>query len=131
MIEAYSSPITLAPTTMSSILMRRREAQLLVLALREIPLDYQIALELNIFEELSGREIAELLSIPEGTVRGRLRLGKEQLKARLEKLAQTPAELQATMTDLEGWARKIRRVLDREEGDDADPEAAAPKDLRG
>jgi RNA polymerase sigma-70 factor (ECF subfamily) len=121
----------LAPSTMSSILMRRREAQLLVLALREIPLDYQIALELNIFEELSGREIAELLSIPEGTVRGRLRLGKEQLKARLEKLAQTPAELQATMTDLEGWARKIRRVLDREEGDDADPEAAAPKDLRG
>ena len=118
----------LTPSTMSSIIMRRREAQLLVLALREIPLDYQIALELNIFEELSGREIAELLSIPEGTVRGRLRLGKEQLRARLEKLAQTPAELQATMTDLEGWARKIRRVLDRDEGDE---EAAGAEDLRG
>lgn len=104
----------LAPSTMSSILMRRREAQLLVLALREIPLDYQICLELNIFEELSGREIAELLSIPEGTVRGRLRLGKEQLRARLEELAQTPAELQATVTDIEGWARKIRQVLDRD-----------------
>jgi RNA polymerase sigma-70 factor (ECF subfamily) len=107
----------LAPSTMSSILIRRREAQLLVLALREIPLDYQICLELNIFEELSGREIAELLSIPEGTVRGRLRLGKEQLRARLEELARTPAELQATVTDIEGWARKIRQVLDRDAED--------------
>ncbi len=109
-----------APSSMSWIIMRRREAQLLVLALREIPLDYQIALELNIFEELSGREIAELLSIPEGTVRGRLRLGKEQLRARLEKLAQTPAELQATVTDLEGWARKIRRVLGNEDAEAED-----------
>jgi len=107
---------------MSSIIMRRREAQLLVLALREIPLDYQICLELNIFEELSGREIAELLSIPEGTVRGRLRLGKEQLRVRLEELARTPAEAQATVTDIEGWARKIRQVLDRDDSgkDDAD-----------
>lgn len=109
------------PSTMSSVIMRRREAQLLVLALREIPLDYQIAIELNIFEELSGREIAELLSIPEGTVRGRLRLGKEQLRVQLARLAQTPAELQATMTDLEGWARKIRRVLDRDDEAEPDP----------
>ncbi len=109
----------LAPSSMTSILMRRREAQLLVLALREIPLDYQIALELNIFEEKSGREIADLLGIPEGTVRGRLRLGKEQLRAQLARLAETPAELHATVTDLEGWARKIRKVLDR--GNDDDP----------
>ena len=109
------------PWPMSSLIMRRREAQLLVLALREIPLDYQIAIELNIFEELSGREIAELLSIPEGTVRGRLRLGKEQLRVQLARLAQTPAELQATMTDLEGWARKIRRVLDRDDEAEPDP----------
>ncbi|PCC67044.1 RNA polymerase sigma-70 factor, ECF subfamily [Nannocystis exedens] len=108
----------LSPSSMSSIVMRRREAQLLVLALREIPLDQQIVLELNIFEGLSGREISELLSVPEGTVRGRLRLGKEQLRARLAELARSPAELQATLTDLEGWAASIRRALDRDDGDD-------------
>jgi RNA polymerase sigma-70 factor, ECF subfamily len=102
----------LSPSSMSSIVMRRREAQLLVLALREIPLDQQIVLELNIFEGLSGREISELLSVPEGTVRGRLRLGKDQLRSRLAELARSPTELQATLTDLEGWAASIRRALD-------------------
>lgn len=115
----------LAPSSMSSIVMRRREVQLLVMALREIPLDQQIVLELNIFESLSGREISELLSIPEGTVRGRLRLGKEQLRARLAELARTPTELEATSTDLEGWAASIRRALDRDDGD-AGPLVTAP-----
>lgn len=114
-----------SPSTMSSIVMRRREAQLLVLALREIPLDQQIVLELNIFEGLSGREISELLEIPEGTVRGRLRLGKEQLRNRLAELARTPAELQATLTDLEGWAESIRRALARDDGETG-PDATAP-----
>lgn len=111
-------------SSMSSIVMRRREAQLLVMALREIPLDQQIVLELNIFEGLSGREISELLSIPEGTVRGRLRLGKDQLRARLAELARTPAEFDATLTDLEGWAQSIRRALDRGEDDGSAPAAS-------
>lgn len=106
------------PSSLSSIVMRRREEQLIVIALREIPLDQQIVLELNIFEGLSGREISELLSIPEGTVRGRLRLGKDQLRARLAELASTPSELHATSTDLEGWAESIRRALAREDPDD-------------
>ena len=49
--------------------------------------------------------------------------GKEQLRVQLAKLAQTPAELQATITDLEGWARKIRQVLDRDEDGGGDHEA--------
>ena len=110
---------------MTSIVSRRREVQLLVMALREIPLDQQIVLELNIFENLSGREISELLSIPEGTVRGRLRLGKDQLRTRLAELARSPAELEATLTDLEGWAASIRRALDRDDGD-AGPLVTAP-----
>lgn len=104
----------LAPSSMSSVLARRREAQLAVLALRGIPLDYQICLELQIFEGLSGREIAELLDIPEGTVRSRLRLGKEQFRDRLNELARTPAQQQVTVTDIEGWARKVREALARD-----------------
>ncbi|MEZ4379778.1 MAG: RNA polymerase sigma factor [Nannocystaceae bacterium] len=103
----------LDPSSMSSIVARRRESQLLVRALREIPVDFQVVLELSIFEDLSGRQISELLGIPEGTVRGRLRLGKERLRARLALLARSPAEADSTLTDLEGWARDIRASLGR------------------
>jgi hypothetical protein len=54
-------------------------------------------------------------------VRGRLRLGKQQLRVQLARLAQTPVELQATLTDPKSWARKIRQVLDRD--DDGSGEA--------
>lgn len=103
----------LDPSSMSSIVARRREAQLIVRALREIPVDFQTVLELSIFEDLSGKQISELLGIPEGTVRGRLRLGKERLRARLAALARTPGEAESTITDLETWARDIRASLDR------------------
>ncbi|MEZ4450223.1 MAG: sigma-70 family RNA polymerase sigma factor [Nannocystaceae bacterium] len=103
----------LDPSSMSSIMARRRESQLLVRALREIPIDFQIVLELSIFEDLTGKQIGELLGVPEGTVRGRLRLGKERLRARVAALARTPAEAESTLTDLETWARDIRASLDR------------------
>lgn len=109
----------LDPSSVSSIVARRRESQLLVRALREIPVDFQVVLELSIFEDLSGPQISALLGIPEGTVRGRLRLGKERLRTRLSAIARSPAEADSTITDLEGWARDIRRSLGRAEGLDA------------
>ncbi len=103
----------LDPSSMSSIVARRRESQLLVRALREIPVDFQVVLELSIFEDLSGRQIGELLGIPEGTVRGRLRLGKERLRTRVASIAANPAGADSTITDLEGWARHIQESLGR------------------
>ncbi|MCA9635759.1 MAG: RNA polymerase sigma factor [Myxococcales bacterium] len=103
----------LDPSSMSSIVARRRESQLVVQALREIPVDFQVVLELSIFEDLSGREIGELLGIPEGTVRGRLRLGKERLRERVRLLAASSREAESTLADFEGWAQEIRESLQR------------------
>lgn len=64
----------------------RNEVQRAVaLTLQALPVDFQVPLELHYWDELSGREISEILEIPEGTVRGRLRRGKELLKKGLEK----------------------------------------------
>ncbi|MBN1612318.1 MAG: sigma-70 family RNA polymerase sigma factor [Polyangiaceae bacterium] len=87
---------------------KRHSDRLLLEALRAIPLELQIALELCYWEQMSGPEIARVLDIPEGTVRTRLRRGKEALDAKLDALARSPDELATTMAGLEGWAEGLR-----------------------
>lgn len=92
----------------------KRERVLLARALRSIPLDLQIVLELHFWEDLSGPQLAEVLEIPEGTVRSRLRRGRELLEARMRELAASDQELlDSTLSGLDSWAASLRTVLDR------------------
>ena len=93
----------------SRIFAEHREQVLLVNALRSLPLDHQILLELYYWENLSGPELAAALEIPEGTVRGRIRRAKELLEQALERLTDAPDLLQSTLGDLEKWAKSLRR----------------------
>jgi RNA polymerase sigma-70 factor (ECF subfamily) len=89
----------------------RDEERLLLEALRRLPLDQQIALELFYWEHLSGPELAATLGEPEGTVRSRLRRARQQLEAELARLADSDEVLGATTTDLDRWARGLRDVV--------------------
>ncbi len=51
----------------------------------EMDLVYREVVILYFYEQLSIKEIAKALRIPEGTVKSRLSRGKSQLKAYLEK----------------------------------------------
>ncbi len=55
----------------------------LLTALRRLPLDLQTALELHYWEELTTAELAEVLGIPQGTVKTRLFRAREQLRSTL------------------------------------------------
>lgn len=105
--ELESSVHDLAPGG-SLLIAEKREQELLLHALRRLPLDHQITLELYYWENLSGRELGEVLGIPEGTVRGRIRRAKQLLEEQLEGLAASPQILQSTMANLEGWAKELR-----------------------
>jgi RNA polymerase sigma-70 factor (ECF subfamily) len=89
---------------------KRAHDRLLLEALRCIPLELQIAIELHYWERLSGPELARVLELPEGTVRSRLRRAREALQAKLEELATSPAQLATTMANLENWANAVRDV---------------------
>jgi RNA polymerase sigma-70 factor (ECF subfamily) len=104
---AVSSLHDLGPTP-SAAAVARQENRLLLLALRRIPLDLQIAVELHYWEGLAGPELARILEIPEGTVRSRLRRALEMLREQLIEVAGGDAALQATLTDLDRWAAAIR-----------------------
>lgn len=95
----------------SQLVAHREEQRLLLRALRMIPLDYQIALELFYWEQLTGPELAAVLDIPEGTGRTRLRRARIALAERLTRLVNSPEALRSTTDDLDRWAASLRDCL--------------------
>jgi RNA polymerase sigma-70 factor (ECF subfamily) len=97
--------------SMHRMMVKSEEQRLLLEGLRALPLDLQVALELHYFEGMRGPALAEILEIPEGTVRSRLRRGRERLRDELERLSASSERAATTMTNLDGWAAQIREIL--------------------
>jgi RNA polymerase sigma factor (sigma-70 family) len=91
---------------------RHEETSALLRALRSIPLEFQIVLELTYWEGMKGPEIAEVLAIPANTVRGRLSRARAALRQALADGGQAPEVLRSTLADLDGWAERVRADLD-------------------
>lgn len=90
---------------------KREEERLLLAALRRLPLELQVVLELSYWESMSSAEIGVALELPAGTVRSRLRRARALLEAAIHELGQTPAIALQTARDLEAWARSVREQL--------------------
>jgi RNA polymerase sigma-70 factor (ECF subfamily) len=104
----------LEPSSMSSIIMHRRELQVFVEALRAIPLDDQILLEYKYFDALSVKDIGELLGVLESVVPGRLQRAKGRLRQTVEQLSarmQGVAIPEPSDDELDRWAREIREHM--------------------
>ena len=97
----------------STIIAGKHEQRVLLEALRALPLDYQIALELYHWEELTGPELAEVLGIGEPALRSRLHRAKQELRRQVERIAASPEELSSTLGNLDAWAAGLRAVLGR------------------
>ena len=78
-----SGPKALDPTREASV---RERAVLVQQAIDELPPDYKQAILLRDMEGFSYEEMADLLSIPIGTVRSRIHRGRDELKKRLKGL---------------------------------------------
>jgi RNA polymerase sigma-70 factor (ECF subfamily) len=69
---------------------RREEATTVRAALSELPAEQSRVIELAYFGGFTHSEIADMLDTPVGTVKGRMRLGLEKLRARLQTLGAVP-----------------------------------------
>lgn len=105
-------------TSPSSLLARKDDERLLLEALRRLPLDQQIVIELHYFERLRGRDLVAAMGVPEGTVRSRLRLALDRLRRELETMARSTDLLDSTLTTLDDWAKSLREGDDDDGGDD-------------
>jgi RNA polymerase sigma-70 factor (ECF subfamily) len=95
----------------SQVLAKDQQQRLLLTALRRIALELQIALELRYWEQLSGPELSEVLEIPEGTVRSRLRRGTQMLRDQLGAITAADEDLLQSVTNFDQWASRIRKRL--------------------
>jgi RNA polymerase sigma-70 factor, ECF subfamily len=94
-----------------TLMARRREHRLLIEALRNIPVDDQVILELHYWEQLTTNQIAEVLGIPIGTARGRLQRARTKLEEVMQRLAESPQDLSSTLARLDDWAAECRERL--------------------
>ena len=72
-----------APERTDEEALRRETARSLRGALEELPTDQSKVIELAYYGGFTHSEIAEMLGMPLGTVKGRMRLGLEKIRARL------------------------------------------------
>jgi RNA polymerase sigma factor (sigma-70 family) len=110
-LDASQTSIADVDPRPSSIMARKAEQQLLLEAMRRVPVDLQIAMELHYWEDMTTAELAEVLEIPQGTVKSRLRRGREALEAELAKLTRDPAQRDAAAGGVETWAKEIRALV--------------------
>jgi RNA polymerase sigma factor (sigma-70 family) len=92
-----------------STVLAASEAQRRLLA--GLPIASQVLLELYYWDELTAPELAEVLEIPVGTVRGRISKAKLELKAVLDAMERTHEHPPTTEAQLDDWAREVRTRL--------------------
>jgi len=100
----------------ATLVVRRREHRALLEALRSIPVDDQVVLELHYWESLTTEEIAEVLGIAVGTVRGRLQRARAKLGEVMHRMTSTSQDLTTTVACLDDWARDCRLHLESYRG---------------
>lgn len=96
-----------------SLVVASKDEQRLVLhALRHIPVDLQIAVELHYWEELRVEDIAVVMGVPPGTIKSRLHRARRLVREQIERAEEFPEALrESTAGDVEGWARSLREKL--------------------
>ena len=113
---AQTSVRDVVPAVSASVgakLGRGQERELLLHALRMLPLDLQIAVELRYWEELPLAEIARITETIPGTVKSRLARARQMLERNMAALSAGDADwVRQTLTGLERWADALRRDLD-------------------
>lgn len=107
-VSVHDLGVSAAP---SGFLALREEQQLLLTALRRLPLALQMTVELFYWEKLGVDDVGLVLDIPAGTVKSRLARARDGLRQILEQLAAAPATRENTINDLEQWASSLRDVL--------------------
>ncbi len=116
-IDPAVSSILDAGVSPSGALAARDDERLLLVALRHLPIDLQVALELYYFERVRGHELEIALGVPAGTVRSRLRRGLALLKDKVEQLADTPESRRGSSANLQAWAERLDADADADADD--------------
>ncbi|MCB9756545.1 MAG: sigma-70 family RNA polymerase sigma factor [Myxococcales bacterium] len=109
--DPMSHSIVDVQPTPSSVVHRQREIQVMLQALRRIPIELQVVLELYFWENLKAREIAQALGVPEGTARSRIRRARQLFHIEIEAVTADPDLRASTIAGVDAWVGQVRAHL--------------------
>lgn len=84
----------------SSAVDSKRVKNVVIAALRSLPLDEQLLLQMSEYEGLKRRELAEMFDVPMGSVGGKVYRARGRLMRTVERLMKRPADVASTETSL-------------------------------
>ena len=105
-IDALATSVAQLGCSAGSVLARTEERALLLRALRHLPMDFQVTLELAYWEDLDGNAVAEVLDVSPHTVRSRISRARAMLRRTIAELADKPTLGASTIAHLERWAQR-------------------------
>ena len=89
----------------------KQERRALLRALRRIPVESQILLELVYWGGLSGREVADVCQIPHGTAKSRIRKAQVILRQQIQEVLDQ-SQFDSTVDDVERWLADLQGHAD-------------------
>ena len=95
--------------SVTSVVAGREQQRVIVAALRRLPLDFQLAIELHYWEDLSVVEVAQVLAISPGTVKSRMHRARAMLREAIDELAQSEALAASATQGLDTWIASLDR----------------------
>lgn len=116
-IDPMTQTLDALERSLSGAIAKARQRHSLLLALRRIPIESQLLLELFYWEGLTGEELAEAMGIPEGTLRSRLRRARAALRKQMESVSAQEIDELSRNADFSAWAAALREPAG--EGDEA------------
>lgn len=94
--------------TPRSRLARNQKYHLLLRALRSLPVEQQVLLELRYWEDMGIPELADVFAIAEDATYARLSRARKSLRTHLAQLLDKTPQGFEQLDDLDSWARSVR-----------------------
>lgn len=124
-LDVEATPLVDLDPNPFMVLEARADRKLIIHALRRLPLDVQILVELYFFERLPAVQVGDILGVPESTVRARIRSSRQRVREVVEQLATSPEVLESTLMTLDGWAADVKERTRSEEARSTSPDTRA------
>ncbi|MEM6996733.1 MAG: sigma-70 family RNA polymerase sigma factor [Myxococcota bacterium] len=105
-LSRFDEPESAHRTSASMLMARRQEQQVLLASLALLPEAVQSIIVLYYWEQLSAREIGEIMGMPTSTVTTQLSRARQALRDQIQTIAGGRAG-NALLADLDAWTRSL------------------------
>ncbi len=105
-LSRFDEPESAHRTSVSMLMARRQEQQVLLASLALLPEHVQTMIVLYYWERLTAREIGEVMGTPTSTVTTQLSRARQALHDQIQTIAAGRAG-NALLADLDGWTRSL------------------------